>query len=77
MTRTMKMAPETQQTLKHVGDGVAYLGVVATLTQILPAIAAGLSVIWIAMQITEKLTGRSIPHLIRCMWLYFRTLIGK
>lgn len=53
---------------RPIGDGAAYASILATFAGYLPAIAAGLSAIWIAMQIVEKMTGKAIHVMIRCAW---------
>ena len=51
-------------------DGLAIANVVAVWVGWLPHIAAALSIIWLLMQIVEKLTGKRIPEL--CKWLFDR-----
>jgi len=58
--------------VRQIGDSIAATGVVATLVGLLPAIAALLSVVWFALQITEKLTGKTIPVLLKNLWKYLR-----
>ena len=58
--------------IRQIGDGIAATGVVATLVGLLPAIAALLSIVWFALQITEKLTGKTIHALLKNLWKYLR-----
>jgi len=66
------MQPQTQQLIKNVADGTAYGTVVATLVGWLPAIAAGFTVLWLGMQMTEKIAGRPFHDLVRCAWRKLR-----
>lgn len=59
---------ETQHILKTMGDVTAYGTVVATLFGWLPNIAALFSIIWLGMQMTEKITGKTFHELILCAW---------
>jgi hypothetical protein len=44
--------------VQHVTDAVPHLGVLAALAGLLPPVAAAFSIVWIAIQITEKVTGK-------------------
>lgn len=59
---------QTQQAIKVTGDATAYGTAVATLVGWLPNIAALLSILWFAIQITEKVTGRTLHDMLRCRW---------
>lgn len=59
------MTPQAQQTVKAGGDVLATSALVAWMAGALPIIATALTVIWFALQITEKVTGKTIPTLIR------------
>jgi hypothetical protein len=49
--------------IQNITDAVPHVGVIATLAGWLPPIAAVFSIVWIALQIAEKLTGKPI-HLL-------------
>lgn len=59
------MQVETQQMVKN--GGVAAVGGVAYLADILPLIATGLTALWFALQILEKVTGKTVPQMLRCL----------
>ena len=60
----------TTDTLKHVADVAAVSITAATLMQWLPPIAAGLTIIWVVIQILDYLlVKRRIPQ---CLWEWFR-----
>jgi len=50
---------------RQIADAAAYSGVIATLMGWLPAIAALFSIVWIAMQMVEKVTGRKLHEMLR------------
>jgi hypothetical protein len=58
---------QTQQVVKAAGDVTAYGTAIATLVGWLPHIAALFSVIWLAIQITEKVTGKAFHEIVRCL----------
>ena len=62
------MAPQAQQIIKGAGDATAYGTAVATLVGWLPAIAALFTVIWLGMQMVEKVVGKPFHELVRCAW---------
>ena len=66
------MQPQTQQVLKSTGDVTAYSAVVGSLLGWLPAIAAGFTIIWLGMQMVEKITGKHFHELVRCAWQRLR-----
>lgn len=51
---------ETQETAKHVVDALSIGTVVATLTGILPSIAAIFTIVWTAIRIYETETVQNI-----------------
>ena len=63
---------QTQQIIKQTGDVAAYGTVVATLVGWLPAIAALFTILWLAIQITEKVVGKSFHHLVQCAWQWLK-----
>lgn len=65
------MQPQ-QSVIKHAGDGVAVATLVAWGADVLPVIATGLTVIWFALQILEKVTGKTVPQMLRCIWARMR-----
>lgn len=67
------MTPQVQQAIKQTGDVAAYGTVAATLVGWLPHIAAGFSIIWLSMQMLEKITGKTINELVRCVWAKIRS----
>lgn len=55
---------DRKQAVQQSIDAVPHIGVVAALAGWLPPIAAALSIVWIALQITEKVTGRPMHELL-------------
>lgn len=47
------MALHADEQIKHVGDAISILTVVGTLAELLPAIAAILTIVWTAIRIWE------------------------
>jgi hypothetical protein len=47
------MALHADEQVKHVGDAISILTVVGTLAELLPAIAAILTIVWTAIRIWE------------------------
>jgi carbon monoxide dehydrogenase subunit G len=66
------MQPQVQQIMKSTGDVTAYGAVVGTLMGWLPAIAAGFTIIWLGMQMLEKITGKAFHELVACVWKKIR-----
>jgi hypothetical protein len=63
------MTPQTQQIVKEQAPNAVFVVTwIAAMAEFLPPIAALLSAIWFALQITEKVTGKKIPVLIQCLW---------
>jgi hypothetical protein len=58
------MKQETVDVVKQVGDGVSVFTAVATLTNVLPSIAALFTIIWTGMRIAEMVTGKEFSVLI-------------
>jgi hypothetical protein len=56
---------EHHDTLKTVLDWVSIATALGALVEILPALAAGLSVVWTSMRIVEMVTGKPFSELIR------------
>lgn len=50
------MSPEQSEASKHIIDAVSIVTVLGTLAQILPAIAAVLSIVWTVIRIWETKT---------------------
>jgi hypothetical protein len=50
------MSPEQHEASKHIIDAVSIVTVLGTLAQILPAIAAVLSIVWTVIRIWETKT---------------------
>jgi len=50
------------ESTKHTVDGGAALIAIGTLAQILPSIAALLTILWLAIRIWESDTVRSLTH---------------
>lgn len=70
---------ERKQTMQNVIDAAPHVGVIAALAGWLPPIAAAFSIVWIALQITEKVTGKPMHVLIApvvdrivALWLRLR-----
>jgi uncharacterized protein YqgC (DUF456 family) len=66
------MTPQTQQVVKAAGDTTAYGAVIGSLLGWLPSIAAGFTIIWLGMQMVEKITGKHFHELVRCAWQRLR-----
>ena len=58
------MKPETVDVVKQVGDGLSVVTAVATITNMLPSIAALFTIVWTGMRIAEMITGREFSVLI-------------
>jgi hypothetical protein len=58
------MKPETVDVVKQVGDGLSFVTAVATITNMLPSIAALFTIIWTGMRIAEMITGKEFSVLI-------------
>ncbi len=56
------MALHTDESIKQVGDAISIITVVGTLAELLPAIAAVLTIVWTAIRIWETDT-------VQCMFL--------
>lgn len=55
---------ERKQMAQNLIDATPHVGVIAALAGWLPPIAAAFSIVWIALQITEKATGKPAHILI-------------
>lgn len=55
---------ERKQVAQNIIDATPHVGVIAALAGWLPPIAAAFSIIWIALQITEKVTGKPFHVLV-------------
>lgn len=55
---------ERKQMAQNLIDATPHVGVIAALAGWLPPIAAAFSIVWIALQITEKVTGRPMHELL-------------
>ena len=58
------MLSDHQETAKNVMDAVSVVTVIGTLAQVLPAIAAGFTIIWTVIRIYET---KTIQNIIRRM----------
>jgi len=56
---------QVAQIIRTAGDVTAYSAIIAALLGWLPQIAAGFSIIWISMQMLEKITGKTINAMLR------------
>jgi hypothetical protein len=54
------MKAETQETLKTVGDAVSIFTVVGALVEVLPSIAALITIVWTGIRIYETKTVQSL-----------------
>ena len=54
------MRAETQETLKTVGDAVSIFTVVGALVEVLPSIAALITIVWTGIRIYETKTVQSL-----------------
>ena len=54
------MALHTNESIKQVGDAISIITVVGTLAELLPAIAAVLTIVWTAIRIWETDTVQSM-----------------
>lgn len=56
---------EHHETAKTILDWVSLATALGALVEILPAIAAGLSILWTLMRMAEMVTGKTIAELLR------------
>ena len=56
---------EHQDTVKHILDGAAIVTALGAFVELLPALAAGLSVVWTLMRIAEMVAGKPFVEIIR------------
>jgi hypothetical protein len=56
------MALQADEQVKQLGDAVSIITVVGTLAELLPAMAAILTIIWTAIRIWETDTVQTIIH---------------
>jgi hypothetical protein len=56
---------EHHDTVKHVLDWVSIATALGAFVELLPALAAGLSVVWTLMRIAEMVTGKPFVEIIR------------
>lgn len=63
---------QTQQLIKTAGDTTALAALGGWLAGVLPTIATLFTVIWFAILITEKVTGKPFAELVRCVWRKLR-----
>lgn len=56
------IADHLSETTKHVADGGAALIAIGTLAQVLPSIAALLTILWLAIRIWESDTVRGLTN---------------
>lgn len=54
------MRAETQETLKTVGDAVSIFTVVGALVEVLPSIAALITIVWTGIRIYETKTVQGL-----------------
>ena len=54
------MRAETQETLKTVGDAVSIFTVVGALVEVLPSIAALITIVWTGIRIYETKTVQTL-----------------
>jgi len=58
---------QAQQVVKATGDVTAHGAVIATLLGWLPSIAAIFSIIWLTIQIIERVVGKPFHEVLRCL----------
>ena len=56
------MNQQDQETVKHMIDGASILTVIGTLVELLPAVSAVLSIIWVAIRIYETDTVQKLVN---------------
>jgi hypothetical protein len=56
----LKMKPETQEVVKSVGDAVSVFTVVGTLVEMLPSVAAIITIVWTGIRIYETDTVKNM-----------------
>ena len=66
------MQPQVQSAVKVAGDTTAWGALIGYFMGVLPTIATGLPVMWFAILITEKFTGKPFHELVRCVWSKIR-----
>ena len=59
------MTDHTSETVKHMVDGLSVVTAVATLTDMLPSIAALFTIVWTGMRIAEMVAGKPFAEIIR------------
>lgn len=64
------MSVRVSYAMRQTADVAAYGGTIATLLGWLPHIAAVLSIIWLSLQIVEKLSGATISELIKRLYKF-------
>ena len=62
---------QTQQVIKAAGDATAYGTVIATLVGWLPSVAALFSILWLTIQITEKIADKKFHELLQSAYKKF------
>jgi hypothetical protein len=58
--------------LQKVTDGAAAATAVATFVGWLPNFAALFTIVWLGVQITEKIVGKPFSEIVRCVFARFR-----
>lgn len=66
------MTPENAETAKHFLDGLSIFVVVGALVDLLPSIAAGLSIIWLIIQISQSQRFAQFVALCGRVWAWLR-----
>ena len=56
---------EHHDTVKHILDWVSIATALGAFVELLPALAAGLSVVWTLMRIAEMVTGKPFAEIFR------------
>ena len=68
---------ERKQMIQNVTDAVPHVGVIAALAGWLPPIAALFSILWISIQIVEKVTGKPAHVLFAPLCARIKALVAR
>lgn len=68
----MTTTEQTQTLVKQTFDLGAYGITVATLLQWLPHVAAIFSILWLSMQMIEKVVGKPLHEILKCFFDRFK-----
>ena len=70
------MTPQMQIVAKTSGDVTAWGALIGWFVGVLPNIATALTVLWFAILIAEKITGKPMNELVKCAYTWIKGLRG-